>query len=144
MPCVERLRLAARALRDVVHPVLADAPHRRERRAAHHQHAAVVPGPRQRRHEALQVGQAAVRAVQRRQRDVAAVHPADALQALPCEPNSGLSTSDRPAALSRVTSRCAAAADSMAQVGGVGTPAACSSTLVMDLSTLRSMARASL
>ena len=29
-------------------------------------------------------------------------------------------------------------------VGGVGTPAVCSSRLVMDLSTLRSMARASL
>ena len=34
--------------------------------------------------------------------------------------------------------------DSVAQVGGVGMRAACSSRLVIDLSTLRSMARASL
>jgi len=40
--------------------------------------------------------------------------------------------------------RCACACDSVAQVGGVGTAAACSSRLVIDLSTLRSMARASL
>ena len=40
--------------------------------------------------------------------------------------------------------RWASSADSSAQVGGVGTPAACSSRLVIDLSTLRSIARASL
>jgi hypothetical protein len=63
---------------------------------------------------------------------------------LPGDPKSGLSTSERRAALSLVTSRCASAGDSIAHVGGVGTPAACSSRLVMALSTLRSMARASL
>jgi hypothetical protein len=62
----------------------------------------------------------------------------------PCEPKSGFSTSARPAAVSRITSRRACSMDSVAQVGGVGTPAARSSRLVIDLSTVRSMARASL
>ncbi len=61
---------------------------------------------------------------------------------LPCAPNSGLSTSGPPGA-SRSTRARAASANSIVQVGGVGKPARVSRKLVMDLSTQRSMARAS-
>src|SRR5260370_93680 len=61
----------------------------------------------------------------------------------PCEPNSGFSTSG-PAPISRRTIAAAASGDSTAQVAGVAIPIRASRKLVVDLSTQRSMARASL
>src|SRR5262245_5290207 len=64
------------------------------------------------------------------------------LRPRPCEPNSGLSTNG-PCAASRRTIARAQSGDSTAQVAGVGIPARASRKLVVDLSTQRSMARAS-
>ena len=81
---VQGLRLAAGAAGDVVHPVRADAAHRRDRVPARHEHAPVVPRMGQGLDIALQVGQAAmergVRAAQGGldgQRDVHAVDAAE-------------------------------------------------------------------
>ena len=64
-----------------------------------------------RRHEALQVGH---RRRTARDRGSGRRRPPSRCSPLPCEPNSGLSTSSRPAAASRITRRCACAADSHA------------------------------
>ena len=78
----QRLRLATGALCHVMHPGVAHAAHRRQRGASHHQHAIVVPRLRPGRNESLQVGQTAIGAVQPRQGNMGAIHPAHALQAL--------------------------------------------------------------
>src|SRR5262249_55069746 len=70
--------------------------------------------------------------------------PSTSCRPRPCEPKSGFSTSGRPGLASRRTRAAASAGFSIAQVGGVGRPARCSRKLVIDLSTQRSMARASL
>src|SRR5262245_50099541 len=64
------------------------------------------------------------------------------LRPRPCEPNSGLSTKG-PCAASRRTIARAQSCDSTAQVSGVGIPDRASRKLVVDLSTQRSIARAS-
>src|SRR5262245_60239841 len=64
------------------------------------------------------------------------------LRPRPCEPNSGLSTNG-PRAVWRRTIALAPCCDSTGQVSGVGLPARASRKLVVDLSTQRSMARAS-
>jgi hypothetical protein len=94
--------------------------------------------------ESLQVGQPAEALVQSGSGTWAPSTQPTRCSPWPCEPNRGLSTSERPAALSRVTSCCAAAADSVAQVGGVGHAGGVQQQAGHRLSTLRSMARASL
>ncbi len=64
------------------------------------------------------------------------------MRPLPWEPNSGLSTSRSPLALSRTSAVRALASCSETQVAGVASPARRSSIEVMDLSTLRSIPRA--
>jgi hypothetical protein len=68
------------------------------------------------------------------------LRPSTRNRPLPCDPNSGLKISDR--LMSARYSR-AGASPSMVRVRGVGIPACCSRNVVVDLSTQRSMARAS-
>ena len=139
-------RLAARALRDVVDP--ARPPTRRIAATARPPITSTrqsKPGRSRRRRSAA----GTPRRRRRASDGSGAMHAADAAPSrrkpLPCEPNSGFSTSAAAGRRLRASAtRCANAADSPAQVGGVGTPRRCSSKLVIDLSTLRSIARASL
>ncbi len=119
-------------------PALRAPRHGRDHVARDHQQAVVAETAWCRRHEALQVIDAA-HVLWRRQR----IGHVDQHQPAPLRAEQRLAHERAGAGLARDDGLRAAARPSTVQLGGVGSPARASRKLVVDLSTQRSMARAS-